>query len=71
MSLRCRLCGFSDFRTARLRGADSLRLLILQYPVRCRNCRERAYAFVLRVGKMKRDAESRHSKNMDTPHART
>jgi len=26
---------------------------------------------VLRVGKMKRDAESRHSKNMDTPHART
>jgi hypothetical protein len=61
MALRCRICGFSDFRTARFRRSDIARLLLLQYPVRCRNCRERAYAFVLRVFKIRRDAEIRHS----------
>jgi len=66
MALRCRLCGLSDFRTARLRGSDFFRLLILQSPVRCRNCRERAYASVLRIGKMKRDAEARHAKDPDS-----
>ena len=71
MSLRCRICGFSDFRTARMRGTDFLRLLILQYPVRCRNCRERAYAFVPLLSKMKRDSEARRAKNVDIPQARS
>ncbi len=62
MSLRCGLCGYSDFRRSRLRMADAFRLLALQHPVRCRRCGERTYAFVLRIPKLNRDAVARHGK---------
>ena len=39
----CPNCYGSEFRLSRLRWTDIERLALLQYPVRCRNCRERSY----------------------------
>ncbi len=46
MSLYCHECGSSTLRQAHFRIADTLRLLIFQYPVRCRTCRRRWHAFI-------------------------
>jgi len=44
----CPHCGSSTFRTSRFRLSDLPRILLFQYPVRCRSCRERSYAgFIL------------------------
>jgi hypothetical protein len=40
----CPECSSSNFRLSRLRMKDVERLLLFQYPVRCRNCHRRAYA---------------------------
>jgi hypothetical protein len=40
----CSECSSSSFRLSRFRMKDVERLLLLQYPVRCRNCHHRAYA---------------------------
>jgi hypothetical protein len=39
----CLDCSSSNFRLSRLRLTDLERLALLQYPVRCRNCRRRTY----------------------------
>lgn len=39
--MNCPYCGTPKFRTSRLRFADIPRLALLQFPVRCRLCRER------------------------------
>ena len=39
--MNCPYCGTPKFRTSRLRLADIPRLALLQFPVRCRLCRER------------------------------
>ena len=41
----CPSCGSSKFRTSRLRSSDFSKLLALQYPVRCKVCKERSFAF--------------------------
>jgi hypothetical protein len=41
--MRCMICGSTKIRISRLRSSDLSRLLILQYPVRCRACYERFY----------------------------
>lgn len=41
--MRCPYCGSTSFRTSRLRLSDIARLLLFQYPVRCRACRERQF----------------------------
>lgn len=43
----CPNCSSSNFRLSRFRWKDLERLALLQYPVRCRNCHERAYGGVL------------------------
>jgi hypothetical protein len=43
MSLYCHECGSSSLRRAKLRFIDTLRLLTLHYPVRCRECKSRWY----------------------------
>jgi hypothetical protein len=43
MSLHCHECGSSSLRRANLRFFDAMRLLALQYPVRCRECKCRWY----------------------------
>jgi hypothetical protein len=40
----CVECGLSSFRLSRFRWSDLERLALLQYPVRCRNCRRRTFA---------------------------
>jgi hypothetical protein len=40
----CSECSSSSFRLSRFRAKDVERLLLLQYPVRCRNCHHRTYA---------------------------
>jgi hypothetical protein len=39
--MNCPYCGTPKFRTSRVRVADIPRLALLQFPVRCRLCRER------------------------------
>jgi len=39
--MNCPHCGTPKFRTSRMRWADLPRLALLQFPVRCRLCRER------------------------------
>jgi len=57
MPVFCRNCGMSDFRLSRVQGRDLGRLLTLQYPVRCRTCRERRYVFILKALKIMRGAK--------------
>jgi hypothetical protein len=47
--LRCPSCFSEALRPSRLRLGDARLLLTLRYPVRCRDCRVRAYAFVWRL----------------------
>jgi len=42
--MTCAECSSSSFRLSRFRMEDVERLLLLQYPVRCRKCHRRAYA---------------------------
>ena len=44
--MKCPYCGSSRFRLSHLRFSDMVRLLVVRYPVRCRLCRERMYAFL-------------------------
>ncbi len=46
MQMMCPNCLSQDLRTSRFRIADLARILILQLPVRCRNCQQRGYAFL-------------------------
>jgi hypothetical protein len=39
--MNCPYCGTPKFRTSRVRFSDLTRLALLQFPVRCRLCRER------------------------------
>jgi hypothetical protein len=39
--MNCPYCGTPKFRTSRVRFSDVPRLALLQFPVRCRLCRER------------------------------
>lgn len=39
--MNCPYCGTPKFRTSRIRLVDLPRLALLQYPVRCKLCRER------------------------------
>jgi hypothetical protein len=41
--MNCPYCGTPKFRTSRVRFSDIPRLALLQFPVRCRLCRERFY----------------------------
>lgn len=49
MHLTCRFCGLSNLRTSRLRLGDLPRLVLLHYPVRCRECKMRSYVTVFSV----------------------
>jgi len=39
--MNCPYCGTPKFRTSRVRFSDIPRLALLQFPVRCKLCRER------------------------------
>jgi ribosomal protein L33 len=66
MSLACRNCGVRNFRLSRFRKTDLVRVLLLQFPVRCRECRERGYAFILDIFKLKSARNDRRSDSIRT-----
>jgi hypothetical protein len=49
MSFRCSLCRLSNSCAARLRPGDIWRLMVFQYPVRCRICGTRGYTWAPRA----------------------
>ena len=49
ISLKCVECSSSRLRRSRLRLKDLERLLLLQYPIRCRRCHRRDYVGLQRV----------------------
>lgn len=59
MSILCRNCGSSDFRTSRFRKSDLSRLFLFQLPVRCRSCQERAFVFVQSFLKVRQEERER------------
>jgi hypothetical protein len=66
MSLACRNCGVRNFRLSRFRKTDLVRVLLLQFPVRCRECRERDHAFILDILKLKSARNDRRSDSIRT-----
>jgi hypothetical protein len=44
MSIYCHECGSQNLRSSHFRIADTVHLLVLQYPVRCHSCKKRWYA---------------------------
>jgi hypothetical protein len=56
----CRSCGSQEFRLSHPRRGDLSRLLTLRYPIRCKVCKERDFAFMgvlffLRHGRKKKN----------------
>jgi hypothetical protein len=57
----CPECASSSFRLSRFRSKDLEHILLLQYPVRCRNCHRRVYAglalalVLLQASRVRRD----------------
>jgi hypothetical protein len=58
--MKCPHCGATTFRTSRLRPSDIPRLLLFQYPVRCRTCRERGFAGLMLALNLKQAGKIRH-----------
>jgi hypothetical protein len=71
MPIRCGMCGFSDFRVSRFRKADIAHLFLLQFPVRCRACQRRDFAFVWQIPKIRQDAKLRHTKAAEDKKTKT
>lgn len=59
--MQCTHCGAANLRTSRLRLLDIPRFLLFQYPVRCRNCRERDYIGFLLALNLRQAARVRRS----------
>lgn len=76
--MNCPYCGTPKFRTSRVRLVDIPRLALLQYPVRCKLCRERFHVglslalhlFRSQRARAREEAAERqeryHSKNKNT-----
>ena len=53
-------------RTSRLRVEDVIRLFILQYPLRCRNCLEREYVNLFSALNLRKAEKARHRDERNT-----
>jgi len=58
--MKCPHCGATSFRTSRIRLSDLPRLLLLQYPVRCRTCRERDFTGLMLALNLRQAGRVRH-----------
>jgi hypothetical protein len=61
--MHCPQCGSNHLRTSRLRSSDFPRLLLFQYPVRCRVCRERMHVGLLLALNLKQSEKIRRREN--------
>jgi hypothetical protein len=59
--MKCHYCGSSKLRVSRLRVGDVVRLLLFQYPIRCRACRERDYAGLMLAIGLRQAEKARHA----------
>jgi len=68
--LKCAWCRSTNIRISRFQLSDLPRLLRLQYPVRCRTCRERSYKFLFSIWKLPKGAKIRRRdlRLEDAPH---
>jgi hypothetical protein len=46
MAKHCPFCFSTDIRLSRIRHGDFIRLVLLMYPVRCRECLGRSFVFL-------------------------
>ncbi len=46
MSKECSACNSTNFRLSTLRSKDILRLILLMYPLRCKECLRRSFTFL-------------------------
>jgi hypothetical protein len=53
-------CDSSNYRISKLRPSDIFRLILLQYPVRCRNCDARKYLGILQAYRIHCSRKFRH-----------
>ena len=68
MTIYCHACGSRNLRPSRLQLKDLVYLLILRYPVRCRNCRKRFSVSIFSIGKIRREAEARRNREEHEEH---
>jgi len=64
--MNCPYCGTPKFRTSRIRFSDLPRLALLQFPVRCRLCRERFHvgmSLALHLAQSQRVREAEQAKD--------
>lgn len=45
--MKCLFCGSERLRASRFRAPDLIRLLGLQFPIRCVDCKKRTYVDIL------------------------
>lgn len=65
--MKCTHCGSTSFRVSRFRKSDIPRLLLFQFPVRCRQCRERSFAGIMFALNLRQASKARHR---EVPHRR-
>jgi len=61
--VHCHVCGSRNLRPSHFQLMDLAYLLILRLPVRCRSCRVRFHVSILKIGKVRRDAEARRDRD--------
>jgi hypothetical protein len=57
--MHCHFCGSPHVRNSHLRPTDLPRLLLMQCPVRCRNCEGRYFASIFGALKLRSQAKAR------------
>jgi hypothetical protein len=57
--MKCQFCNSVALRRSRLRRSDIARLLMFQYPIRCRGCHMRVYVWAHQAFKVKAAGKSR------------
>ena len=46
MSKQCPVCSSTDLHLSKIRPGDWIRLVLLMYPIRCRDCFRRSFVFL-------------------------
>lgn len=68
VTFHCHRCGDRNLRPAHLRWTDMACLLVLRLPVRCRYCRARFYVSMLKIGRIRREAEAQRAREEHHAH---
>ncbi len=58
MTKQCPICSSTDLRLSRVRKGDLIRLVLLMYPIRCRECMRRSFVFLPKARLYRQSAAS-------------